>query len=342
MTKQEEQIPYLLTSHAYMMGFFAQRIREINPQADKLLRLESHEIKAHRDKKFFHYVIMHQLTLRVGGLRKRYIVLSISFSGHKRKKMYQTLELAYQHGFAKGNVIVPRPLWYIDELMAAFYIGVPGDNLLEHIKNGYLNLNLIKKIAEGLAKFHQLAPAKSLKLKKHSFSPIYLDPTNVIGRAYNQKSILANGVLEQYHLLKKAQHHLIKDDYLISHGDFHPENVIINKFNNNQIVLIDFSEVCLAPVYFDIGSFLQQLEFMTLSYLSNEQHKQIEYTFLTGYFKQRQISQDIKNKINLYKGWTALKSVVYFMIFEDETNRHFAKYLLARSEDFYQQIKLKK
>ena len=80
--------------------------------------------------------------------------------------MYQTLKLAYEHGFNKGTAIVPRPVWYIDELMGAVYFGVPGNNLLEYIKNGYLNLKLIKKIAEGLAKFHQLTPPKTLKLKK--------------------------------------------------------------------------------------------------------------------------------------------------------------------------------
>ena len=306
MTKQEKQIPHFLTNHEYMEKFFTQHLKQIDNQAEKILRLESYQIKAHCDNTFFHYVIMHQLTVKVKlGLRKRYTILCISFSGHKRKKMYQTLELAYQHGFDKGSVIVPRPLWYTDKLMAAFYFGVPGDNLLEYIKNGYLNLKLIKKIAEGLAKFHQLVPPKTLKLKKHSFTPIYLDPTNVIGRIYNQKTTLAKDVLVQYKRLKKLHGQIIHKPYLLSHGDFHPENVIINKFNNNQVALIDFSEVCLAPVYFDIGSFLQQLEFMTLSYLSAEQHQQIEYIFLSTYFNQRKVDKELKNKINLYKAWTA-------------------------------------
>ena len=106
------------------------------------------------------------------------------------------------------------------------------------------------------------------------------------------------------------------------------------------MVIIDFSEACLAPIYYDLGSFLQQLSFMTLNYLTQEEQQQIEYTFLSTYFNRRQLDQYIYDRINLYKAWTALKSVVYFMVFEDKTNRKFAEFLLTQSEDFYRQIKV--
>jgi len=341
MTNQEKQIPNLIKDEQYLMDLFQQRIKNIDSQGDKILRIDNHFVKKHFDDKFFHFVLYNNITLKtITGLRKRYIILCISFSGHKRQKMYQALELIYQHGFSKGDIIVPKPLWYIDELMAAFYIGVPGDNLLEHIKNGYLDLKLIKKIAQGLAKFHQIVPPKNLKLKKHSFAPVYLDPTNIIHRDYNKNTLLAKDVLAQFKKLKKLQSTLIKSNYFFSHGDFHPENVIINRFNNNQIIFIDFSEICLAPIYYDIASFLQQLQFMTSSYLSIEEYKQIEYTFIATYFNNQKIDQTIMNKINLYKAWTSLKSVIYFMIFEDKANRDFAEYLLTQSEDYLRQIKI--
>jgi len=341
MTNQEKKIPNLIKDKKYLRDLFQRRIKDIDPQGEKILRIDNYFIKEHFDNNFFHYVLYNNVTLKtVTGLRKRYIVLAISFSGHKRKKMYQALELAYHHDFAKGGVVVPQPLWYVDEIMTAFYIGVPGENLLEHIKNGYLNLKIIKKIAQGLTKFHQIIPSKKLKLKKHSFAPIYLDPINVINRKYNKDTLLAKDALTQFSQLKKIQPKLIKDNYLFSHGDFHPENVIINKFNNNQVIFIDFSEICLAPVYYDIASFLQQLRFMTLNYLSLKEYQQMEYVFLSTYFNNHHIDQEIINKINLYKSWTALKSVIYFMIFEDKTNRDFAEYLLTQSEDYLRQIKI--
>ena len=115
--------------------------------------------------------------------------------------------------------------------------------------------------------------------------------------------------------------------------------MIINTFNNRQLAIIDFSEVTLAPVYYDIASFLQQLEFMTRNYLTPEEYLNTEYVFLSAYFNCKKIPREIQNKINLYKSWTALKSAVYFMIFNDQANRNFAEGLLAESEDLYRQIK---
>ena len=341
MTNKEKQIPKLINDHDYMLDFFNDRIKDVDQKATKVIHLESYKVKAHFDDKFFHYVIYNKLTLKtVEGLRKRYSIICISFSSHGRQRMYQSLELIYKCGFSKGDVIVPRPLWYIDKLMAAFYVAVPGDNLLEHIKNGYLDLSTIKKIAIGLSKLHDIKKPITLELKKHDFSPAFLDATNVVGRPYNANTQLAKDVLIQFKRLQQTKHKLIQGDYIFSQGDFHPENIIINRYQNNQLAIIDFSEVCLAPAYYDIASFLQQIKFMTLSYLTPKEHDQIEYIFLSTYFKQKKIDQHIQDRINLYKSWTALKSTVYFMIFEDQVNRRFAEYLLTQSEDLYRQIKL--
>ena len=341
MTEKEKQIPKLLTNHEYMVKLFNSRLFDIDHKALKVLNLNFYIIKEHLGKKFFHYVVYHKLTLKTNtGLRKRYTILCISFSNHGRRRMYQALELAYQNGFDKGQIIVPKPLWYVEELMAAFYIGVPGDNLLEYVKNGYLNMVIVKRLAHGLSRLHNILSFKKIKLKKHNFSPIFLDPTNVINRSYNKQTQLAKEVIKQFKLLKVIKKKLGKDRHAFAHGDFHPENVIVNKFNNNQLAIIDFSEVCLAPIYYDIASFLQQFEFMTSSYLEPQEYEQAEYIFLSTYFNRQRLDKNIKNKINLYKSWTALKSSVYFMIFEDDANHRFAEQLLTKSEDLSRLIKI--
>jgi len=340
MTEQERQIPSLISNQAYLIGLFNARLKEIDQRGVKVLRLNCHFIKSHCDDNFFHFVIQNDLTYKVEtGVRRRCRIFCVSFSGQARRKMYQVLKLVYEQGFHQGDVIVPRPLWYSDELMAAFYLGVPGENLLEHIKNGYFDLSTIQTIALGLLKLHNIKPTKDIKLKKHAFSPVFLDPTNVINRAYNKDTNLAHEVLIQFSKLQNLYQTIIKDQAVFSHGDFHPENVIINTFNNRQLVIIDFSEVTLAPVYYDIASFLQQFEFMTRNYLTPEEYSNTEYIFLSTYFNCKKIPQEIQNKINLYKSWTALKSAVYFMIFDDQVNRRFAEGLLTQSEDLYRQIK---
>ena len=223
--------------------------------------------------------------------------------------------------------------------MCSSDLGIPGDNLLEHIKNNYINLNTVGKIAKAILKLHSIKPNK-IKLAKHKFSLDYLDPTNVLSFEHNRETKLAEAIIRQFKYLGTMHKKIISDKYFLSHGDFHPENVIINQYNNRQVAIIDLSEVCLAPIYYDIASFLQQLEFMSRSYVTEKEYKKIERVFLESYFNKLEISQEIKNKINLYKSWTALKSTVYFMIFTDQINHNFAEFLLTKSEEFCKRIKL--
>lgn len=335
MTKKEKKIPNLIIDREYLKELFNERIRSIDSQGVEILDVKSYKIKQHFDDRFFHYVIQNNVTLRTRkGLRRRCQIFCAAFSGHGRKFMFEILSLVYRNGFDKGNTVVPRPLWYIAELQAGFYVGVPGDNLLEHIKNGNIDKTAIQKIAKGLRELHQVRGIHNLKLKKHSFLWEYLDPTDILGRAYNRDTELAIEIRNQFKELKALHKKIIDDKYLLSHGDFHPENVIINKFNSKQVAIIDFSEGCLAPVYYDMASFLQQLEFMTRSYLTRIQYARLEKIFLDSYWGEVDITWEMMAKMNLYKAWTALKSVVYFMIFEDDANRDFAKYLLEKSINY--------
>lgn len=342
MTDHEKKIPVLLRNPEYLKKIFNERVIDIDPDGEKVLGIESFYPKNHADANFFHIVAYNKIRIRTkAGLRCRYRVLAIAFSGHGRKKMYQVLSLAYKHGFSEGEIIVPRPLWYLDELMAACYVGVPGENLLEHIKNGHTHVKLIELIARGLRRLHALKPGMLIRLSKHEFSLSYLDPTNVIEADHNLRTDLRQGVLEQYQLLCQKQNELGKQVQHLSHGDFHPENIIINQFNSNEAAIIDFSESCKAPIYYDIASFLEQLEFMTLDYISPEVYQKLEDSFLNAYFQGQEITRASHNQINLYKAWTALKSTVYFMIFTDEKNKYFAEYLLKKSKEYLGRIKNK-
>ena len=216
MTDKEKKIPNLITSADYLKDLFSQRIKDIDPRAVKILHIGSHSIKKHLDEKFFHYVILNNIVVKMeNGLRKRYKILAISFSGDGRKKMYQALELVYKNGFNKGEIVVPRPLWYVGSLMAAFYVGIPGDNLLEHIKNNYINLNTVGKIAKAILKLHSIKPNK-IKLAKHKFSLDYLDPTNVLSFEHNRETKLAEAIIRQFKYLGTMHKKIISDKYFLS------------------------------------------------------------------------------------------------------------------------------
>lgn len=336
LTEQEKQIPQLLADHEYMSSFFSSRAKEIDGRNKSLAKLEIHPIKKHVDDVFFHFVIHYPVTfLLADGSRKRFKIYCASHSANLRERKYQAMKLAYENGFKNGKVLVPRPLWYIKELEAVFYVGMQGENLLEHIKNGATIKGIIKKTAGFLAGFHQLKLTKEMKLAKHKFDWSYLDPTDILKRPQNKNHEFSKRIQEDYEKIKKyiQQSNNIKPE--LSHGDFHPENIIINRFDSEQIAIIDFSEVCLAPYAYDLGSFLQQLRFMTLAYdVSGEKYKKWEQMLLDEYFYRRKIKLDDANRkqINLYQAWTALKSAVYYMIFDDQYK--FVKTLLDQIQEF--------
>ena len=340
MTKQEKEIPNKLLDQGYMAKFFSQKAKEIDGRNKELAKLNIYPIKKHVDDVFFHLVVLYAVTFFLSdGSRKRFKIYSSAHSKNLRERMYKVMKLAYDNGFKSGRVLVPRPLGYIKDLEAVFYVGMQGENMLEYIKNGAAVQGAVRKAADFLAGFHQLKPAKNIKLAKHKFDWQYLDPTDILKRDKNRKPQLSQEIYDYYRQLKK---YFNKDSnnfkFELSHGDFHPENIIINKFDSKQICIIDFSETCLAPFAYDLGSFLQQLRFMTLSYdVGGKKYKKWEEIFLSEYFNRRKIKLNgkIKSQISLYQAWTALKSAVYYMIFDNQYK--FVEILLEQTKEFLKQ-----
>ncbi len=329
-----------LDSKQYFLDIFHERLKFIDPRAIKILFHQFFYIKRHVGDDFFHYVIEHRLTLELkNGLKIRRKIYTISFSNHGRKPMSQAMSLIYRNKFHSGPVITPQPLWYEEDTMSFFYLGIPGDTLLEHLKNGHIDFDYFKKIAQALRRLHATKfPAG--QFKQHDFSLNYLDPTAVLNRPQNLEDPLKKELISQLAVLEKLKAQIIKEKPVLSHGDFHPENIIVNRFDSNQLAIIDFSEVCLASRYYDLASFLLQLKLMSLGYLAPGVYAKIEKIILGGYFGRSAIDSEVMNKLNLYRAWTALKNAVYSMIFIEEHNRHYARYLVGLSREFSQKIKL--
>ncbi|HOZ36453.1 MAG TPA: phosphotransferase [bacterium] len=337
--KQFDDLVARLDDSQYFLDIFNERLKLIDSRAVKILFHQFFYIKRHAGADFFHYVIEHRLTLELkSGLKIRRKIYTISFSNNIRRPMYQVMSLVYKNSFSAGPVVVPKPLWYEETTMTLFYLGIPGDTLLEHLKNGHLDFDYFKKIAQALRRLHATKfPPGAFKI--HDFSLGYLDPTSVLARPQNMEDPLKAELLEQLKKLEQLQAKTVKEKLVLSHGDFHPENVIVNRFNSAELAIIDLSEVCLAPRFYDLASFLLQLKLMSLGYLEPRVYAQIEKIILTSYFHQSKINPAALAQINLYKAWTALKNAVYSMIFIEEHNRHYARYLISLSREFSEKIK---
>ena len=321
LTEQEKHIPQTILDKEYMTEFFNKHGKDIDGRIDKVAKMDIYPIKKHIDDVYFHLVNLYAITFFLkDGSRKRFKIFSSAFSGNKREKMFNVLKLAYDNGFKNGKILVPRPLWYINELEVLFYVGVPGDNLLEHIKNGAKVKEVIKKAGKFLANFHPLKP-QEFQLQNCEFNWLHFDPTGILKLDKNVNHKFTKQILDYYKILESYFKKLDSTTFEISHGDFHPENIIINHFDTSQIVIIDFSETCLAPLAFDLGSFLQQLRYMSLAYdVSGEKYKAWQKIFLHTYFTERKIelTPEITNQINLFQARTALKSAIYYMVYKNQ------------------------
>jgi len=340
MENSQKQIPQKLLDSQYMKEFFKNNHSTIDGRIKEIAKFNIWPIKKKVDEKFFHLVILYAITFFLGdGSRKRFKIFCASYINHKRKKMYELLKLAYENGFKSGSILVPRPLYYKEDLEAVFYVGVPGDNLLEHIKNGAEVSGAVKKAANFLANWHEIKPPTEIKLLKHEFNYDFLDPTKILEREKNKNHQYSQKIKQLFKKISDYWEKTNNKNFKLSHGDFHPENIIINHFNSKQIVIIDFSEGCLAPKAYDLGSFLQQLKFMTLAYdRQGKLFSKLEKIFLNEYFKISGIdyNDEIKKQILLYQAWTALKSAVYYMIYDDQYEQ--VEILIKQVQDFIQNL----
>ncbi|MDP3995049.1 MAG: phosphotransferase, partial [bacterium] len=271
-------------------------------------------LKRNIGKNFYHVVIRYDAP----GLGDMPVFCS-AHSDENRKNAYNALSFITQHGFKKHNVFVPEPLFFDDELKAFFYRGVDGENLLSYIKKTDVSLApYLDQTAKWIAQLHSIGAGEGQNFNpiNSRINTIYPGPEKFLpkikekfpkyyGQVKTQFDELA--AWEEESLASLPKLHLI-------HGDLHPENVIINK-TDNKVSLIDFTDICTSDWARDVGSFLQQLAFMSGGHRNQEEIDALKNKFTACYFAHRDMAQDANadERIQKYETWTALRSAIYFL-----------------------------
>ena len=84
-----------------------------------------------------------------------------------------------------------------------------------------------------------------------------------------------------------------------------------------KIAVIDYTDICLSDFARDIGSFLQQLEYMCNRKINNlEFTDRIKKIFLETYltYAKIQLNEPLKKRIENYYNWTVIRTATYFLI----------------------------
>jgi len=182
-----------------------------------------------------------------------------------------------------------------------------------------------------LAKIHSLPPKRFLK--KIKVNKKQLDPSGLLKNSSHQKEVFSI-----FKKIRKEFKKINKKDFVVSHGDFHLENIILSKKEN--IYLIDFSDSGLYPFTYDLGFFLKQFKHMSFSLLSEEEKNHLKEIFIETYFKKtkREITPETIRQINLFKTLVSLKSSVYYNSFDSPNKNEMIKESLSGCQKILKNI----
>jgi len=256
------------------------------------------------------------------GTEDKIPIVCSAHSGENRENVYQALKYLWAAGFPNEDFDIPDPLFYSPYFHGTFYRGLKGENLLYYIKNK--DFETMEKVivagAKLFARLHALPvdaranfnPSNSrIKTVIPGMEKIITEVQQRFPNKYTEdlRRIYA------YFIGKEESYFNNGGRLSIIHGDAHPENII--QTAPGRIGLIDFTDMCLGDFARDIGSFLQQLEYKLVKrhsdILSAADKKKM---FLDAYLEASglEMTDDFKERIDLYYHWTAIRTATYWLL----------------------------
>ncbi|PIS04851.1 MAG: hypothetical protein COT81_04305 [Candidatus Buchananbacteria bacterium CG10_big_fil_rev_8_21_14_0_10_42_9] len=286
-------------------------------------------------KRFKKYNRRAVVRYELSNANKQQLIVFCSAAGDgSRKKTFEILKYFFDH-----NITTQKPLWYDKRLKGMFYISAEGDNLYQYIQ-GQKNIDAwVEKAGLKLSQIHGLKPLRKLKLKKIDFKN-QIDPENVLRRyKKNWPKETSQAIAFKKRLFAEIDK-IKPEKKTLCHGDFHPENIIIQKQNHKIIDVIDFTDTGLCDPAYDLGSFMQQLDFMSRIYTPAAKIEKLQQQFFNTYLSNRNIaaSDELIYKITLFQILTALKSAIFFMPSLKKPKKTAINFLLQEIEILFKKI----
>lgn len=270
----------------------------------------------------YHVVFEYETTFIMKNKRtKNLSIFCSAHSNEPRLDFYKALKFLWQHGFGKGDLSIPHPLFFSKGFNALFYRGVSGRNLYYYIKkDDRVKIeSTIIKAAFWFAKLHGLETYGHLVFNKPNsrIESVFPGMPHILERVAQDYLQYSSTFSEIYNCINQKE-----KDFLAStekrwmvHGDAHPENIIC--MGKTKIGMIDFSDFCSADFARDLGSFIQQLGYMCNRKIGDEQYtKKLQKLFLDSYIKNAKIKldDDLQSRIDNYYNWTTMRTATHFLI----------------------------
>ncbi len=300
----------------FISSSFNQKMVNFYPDFKQVSSIVFHTYKRHIGKTSMIVVVEYVLSYEsVDGEIKVVSIFSSAHSDGSRTRAFESQNYLYNHGFGQGNFLVGRPLFYLDEQFAFFYEGVMGRTLrkLMKEKNGQDFSAILKLAAEWIKQLHNCQIDNGHKFVPFEFSEMTPKPQRFLddmSKIYPELGLRLASTFHRMAELKKNNFNTFPVSLI--HGDYHPENIIIKSSELETIKVIDFTDLSLGDPMVDLGSFIQQIDFMGFECLSRKDINNYKLSFLEYYFSKKFEDIDINdlNRINLYQAWVVLRTTL--------------------------------
>ncbi len=260
------------------------------------------------------------------GHTKSLDLFASAHSDGSRYGAYQKTKVLYKQGFAQGKFRVTKPLFYLRQQKAFVYESSPGRSFFNFFtQEPRANLKPALKLITGwISKLHNFDfSQEQFVWPQFSIGTMVPPPDKFIvdflQEDKRQGQIVKKLVREMRQFKKKINS---RSDQTLIYGDYHPENVIMTDLRAKHLTMIDFTDIALGDPMIDLGTFLQQFDFMGHNFISRHKINEYKEFFVSSYFDKAFAKIDINylNRINLYQSWTALRTAVFLFYMKDVEN----------------------
>ncbi len=306
----------------YVKELLTEKVLPLYPDFTAVKSVSIHAYKDHVWDMTYHVVIEFSTTfLTKDGKKKKLPIFCSAHSEEPRKNVYDALRFLWDHGFGQGYLSIPHPLFYSEYFRGVFYRGVRGYNLYHYIreKNTAAIEEIIPKAAAWFSKLHRLPinKARNFNEENSRIDTVFPGVSHILWRIKENYPSYADAYKRIYRILISREKKFLASTpkrWLV-HGDAHPENII--EMSKKKTAVIDFTDLCLADFARDIGSFLQQLEFMLRRKNFDQKYAEsAKRLFLKNYFLCAKLEPDagLNERIQTYYYWTAIRTATYFLL----------------------------
>ena len=311
-----------LFDEQYVKELFKKEVLPLYSDFREIKRIKIRAPKKNIWETTYHVVIMFDTTfLTLDGKEKKLPIYCSAHSEEPRKNVYDSLKFLWDSSFSKGYLSIPHPLFYSKKFNGIFYRGVRGKHLYQYIRARDFEQieQIVSKAAAWFAKLHNLSTenVRNFNPQNSRIETVVPGVEHILDRVsrdYPEYEKTYKMFYDKFIQIEKDFLSSTSERWLV-HGDAHPENII--KMGKKKIGVIDFTDLCLSDFARDLGSFLQQLEFMCARKIKQPEYtEKINKVFLDNYLVNvtMNIDDEVFERINNYYNWTAIRTATYFLI----------------------------